>query len=620
MKKYLTIIAAAAICLLTACSKEKELRAPAEVVAEESNTEFTHLPGWTYIGAGNGEVATAASIDDATAAFSWNTGDKIAIWVGDSYKVSAALDASFDGSANAEFAFEGEDIDANRADFAVYPASLVYNGTDIIPECLDDHTASALTIVLPGSYTLAQVQNNVSPTPMIAVNTPGNGLSFKSICALLRITVKYIPKDAHTLKISFPGKKVQGFFTLNNFTAGTDGVVLDDATGDDDSDIVITDLGISAFTESLVINIPVPMGVASSQEYKYVRVAAYDKFNTYSHVINSIDTPIKVVESAPVSWTPGRKASRKVTANLPYFTVNQKINKRVVFAPGNLQADLVTVPTADAPIGAANNWRFAQHQYETIGATAANRFQAGSEGGAIDLFSFIGESATYEFADNEKYGVQHANKRSVERNGQETGESIKYSWAELFNGVSYPAGTWRLLSSAKLDGDTQSESTRAVCQRDGSFTTNGYVSAKAIILKENGTDTLAKGLVIFPDKYVHPYGVKAINKYSHSTHSASHYNENILTFEEWELMEKVGGCAFLPVTSVRYGSGNTLTQYAGSAAYWADVTLSTDHGSGIEISDTYYGTKTLAGKTAITASKSTQRQYGLGVRLVRDVN
>ena len=76
MKKYLTIIAAAAICLLTACSKEKELRAP----IEEQNIAEEVLSGYC-INATIGEVSTSASVDDATAAFTWNTGDKIAVCI-----------------------------------------------------------------------------------------------------------------------------------------------------------------------------------------------------------------------------------------------------------------------------------------------------------------------------------------------------------------------------------------------------------------------------------------------------------------------------------------------------------------------------------------------------------
>lgn len=620
MKKYSIIIAAAAICLLTACSKEKELRAP----EEEQNIAEEVLPA-NCISAVIGEVATSASVDDVTAAFSWNTGDKIAVWSGSSYQISDALASTYDGSNSAIFSF-ASDINADRADFAVFPASLVYNGTDIIPECLDDHTTSALTIVLPGSYTLAQVQNNVSPTPMIAANTPGTNLTFKSICALIRITVENVPKDAKSLKVSFPGKKVQGFFTLSSFTPGSDGVVLDDALGDDDSDILITDLGISAFTNSLVINVPVPVGVASSQEYLYVRVGAYD---AKGNKINSIDTPLKVVSSVPTAWAPGRKASRKVTSTLPYFLTNRKNNQKVVFAPGNLQATITVKPksSSGSTVGAANNWRFAAHQWEAYGDCDGNKLA--NVGDNIDLFAWVGASATYDYQANEnypnnKYGVLFPDTDQSANCGNKT-ETVKWDYGEIFNGSSYPNGTWRMPKDS-IAKETACEMDVVLTRRS---TTSSYVAAKATILQENGTDTLARGLIVFPDTYTHPYGVKALVNYKTTNNKAGHWADNILTFAEWEILENVGGCAFLPVTSLRdrfkHDDGKyyvNTSKYFGEAAYWSDFSINGTNVAATIICDKNYCPYSKDGdnKTNINPKKSVNRSRGCAIRLVRDVN
>lgn len=201
--------------MLVACNKEQDMPVSENLPQE---AQLVRTPGWTYIGAQAGDV-TKSSIDDVSAAFSWNTGDQIAVFSGDTYYVSQPLASTYDGTNAAVFAFDS-DIESGRKDFAVYPANLVMDGTTVRPNSGLAHDDSMITISLPGSYKLADVQGEVSPTPMIAVNASGSGLAFKSICALVRITVKNIAWDAKSIIVRFPGKKVQGEFDLISFVAG----------------------------------------------------------------------------------------------------------------------------------------------------------------------------------------------------------------------------------------------------------------------------------------------------------------------------------------------------------------------------------------------------------------
>ena len=185
MKKTVFCFAVAAICLLTACVKK-------EVSVHDASANLF------YIQAQGGEV-TKAAIDNESAAFAWSAGDQIAVYTNDGYKKSVALTEG--GSASASFAFS-EDIDNDRADFALFPASLVFDG-DTPRGCASEHTADELDIVVPDSYTLAQVQGDASPVYMVAANAPGDPLAFKQMGALLRIKVQYIPKDAQTLRNCF---------------------------------------------------------------------------------------------------------------------------------------------------------------------------------------------------------------------------------------------------------------------------------------------------------------------------------------------------------------------------------------------------------------------------------
>ena len=585
MKKIILYFAVAATCLLPACSKK-------EVPVQEASANLF------YIQAQGGE-ATKAAIDNTSAAFTWSAGDQIAVYTTDGYKKSVALTEG--GSASASFAFD-EDIDDARADFALFPANLVFDG-DTPRGCASEHTADELDIVVPDSYTLAQVQGDASPVYMVAANAPGDPLAFKQMGALLRIKVQYIPKDAQTLKVTFPGQKVQGLFALFDFAAG-DGIPAED--GDEDT-ITITDLGISEFTDALIINIPVPCGVNA----KYVRVGAYDSTN---HKINSIDAPIKEVESVPTAWKPARKAARKVVASLPYFTTNRKTNKKVVFAPGNVQGTITVAANSTDKVGSANSWRFAEHQYDALGDCSGNRLE--KVGDPIDLFAWVGESATKSYSTNQRYGVLWP-VRSSGQNGGSHPEKVKYSWADLFNGVTYPANTWRLFNGDKEGEETKTETEVLTTSRGVP-----YMSTKATI--KDGSSVVARGLILFPDNYVHPYGVKALVKYGvEADIKGCHYAENELTLAEWDLLEKVGGCAFLPVTGVRslVSSAMDTSKYFGEAAYWNDFSNSTSQAAGMMVSDTDYCPDTFAdSKTNIAPRKSINRANGLAVRLIRDVN
>ena len=616
MKKYYILLTATAICALAACSKIAEQ----EIPAENTPAGEPQVTEWTYISA-QGEEETQAleetpkSTVDNSGNFKWSAGDRIAVWSGDTYHLSAALEAA---ATSATFAFEGS-IDAGRANFAVFPASLVFDGSSVRSGSLNAHDATSLKVTLPASYTLAQVQDNESPTPMIAVNEPGNGLSFFSVCALLRITVKNIPKDAAVLKVSFPGKKVQGEFSLS-----ADGIAATDSEADGDDTITITDLGISEFNANgLVINVPVPIGV----RVKYVRVGAYDEFNSVNHKINAIDAPIVVVSDVPKTWVPKRTTSRKVTATLPYFLTNDKTKRYVVFAPGNLQGIIKTKPSSDNDkVGSAepDGWKFADNQYDALGNCNGNKFA--SNGAAIDLFAWIGESATFNFTDEQKWGLIWPNNPADAEIGATHPEKIKYSWAELFNGVSYPAGTWRLPNGDREGGDSSTEWQRLA---GGRTTTSTYICTKATIQEDNSDAVIARGLIVFPDTFSLPYGFSTIENggslinYQRSTCSASHYADNKISLSMWKLLEEKGGCAFLPVTSdrIRSGGANPSINF-GDAAYWADYSSSTQHAIVLVVSDKDYCTSSLNGSntTAISPSKSSQRKNGCAVRLIRDVN
>ena len=280
-------------------------------------------------------------------------------------------------------------------------------------------------------------------------------------------------------------------------------------------------------------------------------------------------------------------------------------------------------------MGSANNFRFADHQYDALGECSGNKLSAV---GDIDLFAWIGTSATYDYASNpdQRWGIiwPHNSQDYALHVGNVGTDKIKFSWALLFNGVTYPENTWRLPNNDK-EGDEQStEWQRLVSARNCT-----YVAAKATIVSDasNAADTLFRGVIVFPNTYVHPFASHPIVNAGKGAQTGKtiHYKDNVFTKDEWDILENVGGCAFLPVTNGRARSGGSKTPYYGDAAYWGEIASGTTGAIGMISSDVYVCTSsanqeksgsTYVGITGLAPNKTLIRKSGCAVRLIRDVN
>ena len=672
MKRQL-LWSAALLLTLAACSQEEilfEEQEPEEQIAEESpiirpeEESGDESLKVTYIQA-NGGVETKADINDS-GKFSWSVGDQIAVYTTSGYKKSAALTSDrievIDGVSAATFSFSGDNYleDADRTDVAVFPASLVFDGTAVRTGHDAAHTVGeggSLKITLPGSYTRAQVEGTESPRPMIAINAEGSGLAFQSICALLRITVKNIAWDAQSIKVTFPGKKVQGEFTLNNFVVGTNGVTLSGSSDDGDDTITITDLGISEYTPELVINVPIPMGVAGSYEYEKVKVTACDDSTL---PINYIVSPLKVVENVPTAWVPGRKSARKVEAALPMFSAYSTKNgeayahiananrRTIVFAPGNLQARMDVYPkktekwTISKNLGSADLWRFAEHQYDAIAdeipedgrSFSYNSKEDPRRGDWIDLFAWIGTDggiATSTMVDESKnWGIAYnISSGTSSAYGNTTANYELYNdWGELSiqygEDFSYASNKWHTPTKDEWDLVLNRRYTGS-----SGYTGIDRTAVKAKIVVSD--EKTVCGLIIFPDNYSHPYGAPELVKVHHGASTKwtladgqAKCADNTLTLEQWQAIEDAG-CAFLPFTSTtQFSSAYTiLTDYVAEAWYWSATPVG---GSKTvpytvafnDIEETAGHRRYNTGATTLSATyNGVSRAYGCGVRLTR---
>ena len=491
----------------------------------------------------------------STGSFSWAAGDKIAVYDAD-WQTSDALTS---GGASADFSFTSL-TDASRKYFAVYPST----GAGAV-------TASSLTVSYPVSYALASLASDELPSVMVAKNAPGEDLSFRHVGAVLRITVKDVPKDAAKLTVDFLDKVVTGNFAV----AGLDSdPFYPTVTATSGTSCVTFTFSTLAAMQDVVLNIPVPAG-----DMGRIKVTAYD----------SADLPFTnpLTISGP---TLARAHGKKLEMYLPSFSISA--TEKVIFAPGNLQAS-----TTD--YGASWTWHFAEHQYDYIGNAAANTSINGKgtisvASGTVDLFGWSTSGTAW--------GIWNNNTST-----NYTGDLL--SWATLPIG-SYPANFWRLPECDAADDATHFRDDddlgelQYLIHKRAASTVNGTENARFIKCKlENGT----YGLLLFPDHYDHPTSqeLKEINVATLKYQS----DHNVISMADWELMESAG-CVFLPYAGQRTNTA-PVSGANGRGEYWTGTpsATATNHANCLYVNSEYfrvYGTD--------------PRCYGSAVRLVRDVN
>ncbi|MBO4476391.1 MAG: hypothetical protein J5737_06700 [Bacteroidales bacterium] len=606
MKRITILFAVAATCLLASCNQKIE-----QIVPEESNTvarnEITYI-----IADGNEDAAAKAAIDNNTAAFTWKTGDQIAVYSQAGYKTSSGLAEG--GEATASFAFSNLD-DEQRANFALYPARIASDAYG--DPYVDEVTASALNVYLPGEYNLSKIYYDRAPLPMIAENTSGCSLAFKQLGALLRFKLVSVPKQTKYITFDFNGKKVQGEFTLSGVVPGTTVLQTSDTTDDDDIITVVNDDVFDTFQKGLILNIPVPTGT-----YSEVTVTTWDgEPDNGGHKINALTAPI----DPSANWTAARKTARKREVFLPVFAISGSngvgYGKKVVFAPGNLQAVLATKPKSNVP-GTASEWRFAAHQYDAIGASmpgderehSINSLQVPMVGDVIDLFAWVGGDATGytgDYADDMyKCGILYPSGSDIDIL---TGTTDNYSgllcdWGHNVINTpegDYPADTWRIL--------TKNEWYKVVLNR-------GCLRLRATIT--DGGNPVAYGYVLTPDQYEHPAGVPEFNKATKdkSSYLDSSCSDDVFTLEQWEKLEGAG-CVFLPITNIRTKGTNSETIKPADGWYWSSDANTGKNAAAFAFNDIALGASQLKSTgNSIQTSKSLARKCGAAVRLVRIVN
>lgn len=608
-KKYMILVVLTAY--IASCSNDDNLL---------NNSQQPETGKVSYIRAeANENATTRGSVDGTDATFSWNTGDKIAVHTTTGYKVSDGLADTYNSTAAATFAFSGDNAIADentRNNFAVYPASLVWDGSAIRTGSASDYSSASLKLTLPASYTLAEVQDDMAPTPMIAANAPDGDLSFKTLCPLLRITVANIPKQTKRIEFNFNDKKVQGEFTLTNVEPGTTAIETTDTENADDI-ITVTMADNETWHDQLVVNLPVPAG-----SYGNITVTAYDA-GSDGHVLLTLTVPIK-----SSGWAPTRKSSRKMTAILPVFS--SSATQKVAFAPGNLITTIIPKPSYFYNYFLS----FTLEQYYFMGENGVigvynslyskdwapeGNFRENPDKGFLNLGYTLD---LFGWSNNESLGI-----RTNTSNGPYCQGFYDWGWLRIPDGFGfdcqtfYEVRTWRTPSGGPEGEWKYLLETRPITNPTFDGARWMLVTLKRFPFSSSIYDYSqdVKGLLIFPDNYTHPADVTI-----GWDDDEFDYQRTIGSLADWKKME-AAGAVFLPAAGYRVGTG-LVDDYEDDGFYWSKTSLyyegdwstnytpqESENGYGLQFGGHLHLKK-------IDPSKKLQKHYGCCVRLIRDLN
>lgn len=238
-----------------------------------------------------------------------------------------------------------------------------------------------------------------------------------------------------------------------------------------------------------------------------------------------------------------------------FFSVSA--TKSVEFAPGNLQYRAST-----------KTWRFAEHQYDYIGADNVNI--SNSYSGWIDLFGWSTSSS--------KYGTIPKNSYSY---NDDCYEGDFMDWG--FNSIQNTAGGWYTLSFDEW-----------------SYLLNGRIRASQLYGWAMVKDV--KGLILLPDECSVPNTIIFKSGFVEESENI----RNKYTLEQWKSLESLGA-VFLPAAGYSFGdnTGVSFEQIAGY--YW----FSNPQGD--------YGAQYLHFNSSHVEIMSKFRTHYQAVRLVRKV-
>ncbi len=499
MKKVLWGLAAMAMMgmMMTSCQKDEGLSKDTFTATTENGNSKTHLDGLNL---------------------KWDDEGESIMVMGSNYQRAEyfAISVTNDNTCATFTCQEGEEVDADAYQI-YYPASMV--------------TANG-TIELPAEQEYAE--NNVKGFPMYA-ETQGHAFQFTNLCGLFRLQLQKDDVVVRSITIT-TDKGVNGAFAVSTSAEGA--FQFEAYTANDDAQKTVTlDCGNGVSIDELTdFNIYLPVGTYSTFD---ITITATDG----SYCEKSLNgNAITINRNERVTLTREGDALEFVDAfgHLPgLFSISA--TRQVYFAKGNLQ-------------NINGEWRFAEHQYDYLGAYSAT---------AWDLFGWSTAATNFGMStstDEDDY----------------SGSFVKWG-TQIGDGE-----TWETLSKDEWN-----------------YVLNRDASKKGVGMVTTDDNQQIHGLILLPDAWTLPAGLRFVS----GTGLWTSWTRNSYTAAEWEQME-AAGAVFLPAAG--YRDGTELYDVGTGGNYWSSTPYLVDYAYFMEFYESSMHSYQLA-----------YRGLGLSVRLVQ---
>ncbi|MCQ2260188.1 MAG: hypothetical protein MJZ77_02220 [Bacteroidales bacterium] len=475
MKKVLLGLAAMAMMgmMMTSCQKDEGLSKDTFTATTENGNSKTHLDGLNL---------------------KWDDEGESIMVMGSNYQRAEyfAISVTNDNTCATFACQEGEEVDADAYQI-YYPASMV--------------TANG-TIELPVEQEYAE--NNVKGFPMYA-ETQGHAFQFTNLCGLFRLQLQKDDVVVRSISIT-TDKGVNGAFAVSTSAAGA--FQFEAYTANDDAQKTVTlDCGNGVSIDELTdFNIYLPAGTYSTFD---ITITATDG----SKCVKSLNgNAITINRNERVTLTREGDALTFIPKDVINGLFSVSRDRVVYFAKGNLQ-------------NINGEWRFAEHQYDYLGAYSATEW---------DLFGWSGD-------DNYNYGM-----------------STSYVDSPYYGSFA----NW-----GTQIGDGEAWETLSVDEWAYVLNSRG-ASKKGLGTVTVGTNEI-HGLILLPDAWTLPAGLRFDS-------GTSSWTQNRYTAAQWEQME-AAGAVFLPAAGYRF-----YTRVGNSGAhgyYWSSTPQSENTAYNMGFSD-----------------------------------
>lgn len=466
----------------------------------------------------------------------------------------------------------------------------------------DNTKPNEVTVEIPAAYACSMSgERQVIALPMAAYSSASvEAIEFKQLTAAVSVTVWNA--TAGTLYIDSVIIKTDSYRI--NGTLAINLVAADYGIGTDNSSVPDVNRKVKV---TFAVPMEIAVGEASARSIQVpIMPIGTDNVTVevYSH--NAIEGAVPVAQSHVFSYKNVSAALERnvmLTARVKMdpqstsviskgaFTVNAS-GKKVYFSQGNLQYQ-----------PSSGTWRFAENQYNSIGGN--NELISSTYSGWIDLYGWGTSGHNFPKVNNvEVYGSAYqpwskstnATDYGPKGNSDLTGPYANGDWG-IKNAIgATAAGTWHTLSTSAWDTLINIRTTNTA------NLPNSIANVRYTMATIGGT---YKGMVVFPDDYIHPDGTGftsgTYNDYSNYTATVN--------LAGWSLME-AAGAVFLPATGYRGWKNTTVTFFKGDEGwYWSNSSYSTYNAYCFVFSD-----------TEVSVNQNEGRRIGMAVRLVTDAN